>query len=227
MRSVGIGGWVCAAAALAIGCGPSASDPSAPATELVLSGLVAPSARRLDNARAVAVTSTGSSYATYLDAHGAFSLRLPIGASYKLQIANTLPGNGQRVIGHFVTVSSAGATHWFSVRKGGMFDVGTLRSMCGPGHDDDDVGLQGDHDPHGSLGADDDAGKEGDDDNEDDDDMKACTGGGGGSQDGGSTPPPPPAPGTGTTGSPCTTGADCATGFLCAASHCFPAPPVQ
>lgn len=122
MRAIGIGLGVCAMA-MAMACG-SASTSS---NELVLRGAVSPTARRLDNARAVAVTASGKAYVAYLDASGAFTLKLPIGSRYKLLFTNTLPAGNQLLMGHLAVHGAAGATRWIAVGQGGTYNLGTLR----------------------------------------------------------------------------------------------------
>lgn len=169
-------GWiklfgVSAIGAMAIACG---NGPSEPEGELAVQGSVS-SALGLDNARAVAIGSDGRQFWTYVDRDRDFTLRLPVGQSYRIVIANELGGE-QVKIGHLVLRGIDGKTEWLGANEPGTVDVGklrparssTTRTLCSECSSDDD----------------DDKG-EADDDKDDHDDDKECheKGGGGSSKD--------------------------------------------
>jgi outer membrane murein-binding lipoprotein Lpp len=80
-----------------------------------------------DNARAVAIGENGKKIWTMLDKHGDFSLKLPTGQSYRVVIANQLPGGGQKVIGKLAVKNGKSATDVISAKKKGTIDLGVLR----------------------------------------------------------------------------------------------------
>jgi len=106
---------------LAVGCGNATSDGN-----VVVRGTVSPTARRLDNARAIAMTSTGKTYWAYVDARGSFAVKVPAGQAYRLVISNQRATGGQRVIGHLMVHTSKGASRWMALGAPGTITLGTL-----------------------------------------------------------------------------------------------------
>ena len=158
------------ALAAMVGCGGADPSPTGTST-LKLQGTVSPTARRLDNARAIAVTRSGKAYWSYLDAHGDFTLTLPKGVSYRVLIANARAAGGKHVIGHLVIATSAGASKWVGVHSGGTLDLGTLGLASSGGgvrtlHDEGSGGSSGKSDDSDHHGDDNDCHE---DDHEDDD----------------------------------------------------------
>lgn len=182
----------------AAACG--GSDATGQTTEtLTVQGTVAPSARKLDNARAVAMAENGHLYWAYLDARGDFSLKLPVGQSYRVVIANQLDSVYQRAIGHVVLADSDGtSSEWLGANQSGTVDLGTLglapasqdpsvtHVQCGCSDDSDDDHHSDDYGTHSDDDDDDHTAK--DDDKDDDDDKGgSATGSGSGSGSGGGT----------------------------------------
>lgn len=92
----------------------------------VVRGTISTTARHLDNARAVALSSDGHTYWAYLDTHAGFSLALPSGPSYRLLVANELPSGKQVVVGHVVVHPSAGASRWIGLHGAPSLDLGVI-----------------------------------------------------------------------------------------------------
>ncbi|MBX3234108.1 MAG: hypothetical protein KIT84_06385 [Labilithrix sp.] len=108
--------------------GCSSSEPentSSSSQRLTVQGSVS-SRLGTDNARAVAVDKNGKKIWTYLDKKGDFTLKLPIGKSYRVLIANQLPGGGQKVIGKLSLKNGATKTSWMNTKDGGKVNLGTL-----------------------------------------------------------------------------------------------------
>ena len=173
------------ALAAMIGCGGADPSPTG-TTALKLQGTVSPGARRLDNARAIAVTRSGKAYWSYLDARGHFALTLPKGVSYRVLIANARAAGGKHIVGHLAIATSAGSSKWIGVHAGGALDLGTLALASAGGdlralHDDgssssssgkgDDSDHHGDNDCHEQEHEDDDVCSEGQSESESDDDK--------------------------------------------------------
>lgn len=107
---------------LVAGCGGA---PSTGGTATV-TGSVSRTTRPLDNARALAIGADGRSFWAYLDAAGAFALKLPVGQSYRVLVADALAGGGQRTVGHLVVHPTTGATRWIGLRVPGTVVLGAL-----------------------------------------------------------------------------------------------------
>ena len=232
-----------AATACVIGC---AATPSSGSTTTV-SGVVSPSARRLDNARAVAMTASGKTYWAYLDARGAFSLSLPAGQAYRIVVANARPSGGQRVVGHVVIHTSRGASRWIAPRSAGALTLGALGGAAGvvtramddgspsdgSSGDDHDFESRDDDDERGNLctehdgehddddvelDAESDPGDSARDDDEDEHEREDDDGDAKTCAPAALPPPPSPAPPGGT----CSVSTQCAPGLSCIASKCAP-----
>lgn len=130
MKAIAIGLGLCVTVVTAAGCGSTSSASSAPSKELTLSGTVSPSARKLDNARAVALSAAGKTYWAYVSPTGTFALKVPTGDAYKVVLTNARAAGGRKVVGHIVWRAVAGASSWINIEQGGAFDVGTLRARA-------------------------------------------------------------------------------------------------
>lgn len=165
---------------MALACG---KEPSEPEGELAVQGSVS-SAVQIDNARAVAIGSDGRQFWAYIDRDRDFTLRLPVGQSYRIIIANQLEGGGQVKVGHLVLRGIDGKTEWLGANEPGTVDLGRLRpvksgdvqtqcSECKGGGDDDDEDEEDDKDDHADDKECHEKGKKsssGDDDHDDDED---------------------------------------------------------
>jgi len=89
-------------------------------------GFVAPGARPLDRARALAIGADGMVRWARLDANGAFSLSLAPGQSYRILIANELGAGGLRVVGHLVMHTARGPNAWLAVYDAHPIALGGL-----------------------------------------------------------------------------------------------------
>ena len=121
--------YILAGAALlstGLACGGSGDKAGSSSDALTLHGTVSPTTRKLDNARALAISSTGKTYWAYLDVGGNFKLQLPAGHAYRVLIANTLKAGGFRTIGHLTINTSSGSKVWLGARFGGLVDLGAL-----------------------------------------------------------------------------------------------------
>ena len=195
------------ACAMTTACSGSGDSTAQSKETLTVQGNVPSAARRLDNARAVAFAESGHVYWAYLDAQGDFSLKLPVGQSYRVVIANQLDASYQRAVGHVVIADPTDGTssEWIGANEAGTVDLGTLGTapasqdpsvthvQCGctsggsddhsddyDTHSDDDSDKSGgDTDSDKSSGSDDDKSGSGGSDNDDDD--KAGSGSGSGS----------------------------------------------
>lgn len=104
--------------ALGVGCGRGA-DPDA-SERMTVRGTVAQLSVG-QGARAVAVGADGRAVWANLDAHGDFSLRLPLGQSYRIVIANP-----RRAAGHLALAKGATTTRWLAARTTTTIDLGRL-----------------------------------------------------------------------------------------------------
>ncbi len=89
----------------AVGCGSSSS--SGEGTRTIQGSLTGAPA----GTQAIAETRAGRAYYASLDASGAFSLRVPGGAAYRVLFATPAAG-GHTVTGHLVTLTSGGKAAW-------------------------------------------------------------------------------------------------------------------
>ena len=119
--SVVVTGFAVLAGALS-GCssGGSSSGP-----QLAVEGSVS-QAVHVDNARAVGIGTDGRTFWAYLDAQRGFTLRLPVGQSYRIVIANGREGGGEVIVGHLVLPAASGTTDWLGANAPGTVDLGTL-----------------------------------------------------------------------------------------------------
>lgn len=160
----------------------------------------------IDNGRAVAVGSDGRVFWSYLDADRDFTLKLPVGQSYRVLIANQLANGGQKKVGYLLLKDGS---QWIGANGAITVDLGRLKisttttnagavkaqcASCSSGADkDDDQGEDADDD-RGKNHDDDSAchrGKSGgdhdDDDGDDENDCNVC-------KDGNPTPLTPSKP---------------------------------
>jgi hypothetical protein len=143
--------------AMALGC--SSEQPTAQG-RMTVQGRVSQDLS-IDNARAVAVGDNGRTYWAHLDAQRDFRLRLPVGQSYRIVIANQLPGGGQVIVGRMVLPAGEGRTVWLGANDSDVVNLGTLRPAsataesggvrpqcadCGEGDGDSDDGAYHDDD---------------------------------------------------------------------------------
>lgn len=119
LHIVMIGAIMAAAAA----CSPTRNREAT----MTVQGTLSTKSVRADNARAVAVGDNGKTYWAYLDRHGDFSLELPIGQSYRILLANQLPGGGQQKIGHVVVRGAGGPTEWLGANDAVKVNLGKLK----------------------------------------------------------------------------------------------------
>jgi hypothetical protein len=212
-------------------------------SDLAVQGTVS-EALTLDNARAVAIGSDGRTFWTYLDRERDFTLLLPVGQSYRVVIANALPGGGQIEIAHLLPQGS-GETAWLGANVAGTVDLGTLRPPPGQGgttaclscgspsgddrrgrdHHGDDNGChegpsRGDGGDGMCVGANDEPLEPTNRPGPDcaDRGHHGADGGKDGDGDGN------PCPSGGGTGSPCTSASGCAAGLMCTAGVCASPP---
>ncbi len=141
-----LGGVLMAVALVACG-----SDEKKPDGRMTVQGSVAQSIA-VDNARAIAIGRDGRTFWTYLDAHRDFTLKLPVGQSYRILIANQLASGGQKTVARVVLDGADGKTVWVGANDAVTVDFGRLRvvsntrtglttrcAACdGDGADDDD-----------------------------------------------------------------------------------------
>jgi hypothetical protein len=139
MRSVVVLGAVAVVAATIAGC--SSADTSDQGT-LAVQGTVT-QALVMSGARAVAIGTDGRTFWTDLDAQRDFTLRLPVGQSYRIVIANALAGGADEKIAHLVLQASWGPSMWLGANEPGTVDLGVLKLTTQQGDDDDH---EGDHD---------------------------------------------------------------------------------
>jgi len=111
-------------------CSSGADEASSAGSTMRVQGTVSQQLA-VDNARAVAVGSDGRTVWTYLDGDRDFSLKLPLGQSYRIFIANQLSSGGQSVVARLVLDGADGRTEWLGANRGGVVSLGTLRP--GPG----------------------------------------------------------------------------------------------
>ena len=114
-----------------VGCGSSGG--SVGSTSLRVQGSVAAGARTLDDARIVAVAADGRTHWAYVDAKGSFGVDVPVGAAYRLLLANARASGGLRVVGHLVIQTSHGASRWIAAPSGGTLSLGVLRQATSAG----------------------------------------------------------------------------------------------
>ena len=77
----------------------------------------------VDNARAIAVGADGRVFWAYLDAHRDFTLKLPVGQSYRILVANQRDEGGQRTVARLVVDGS----RWICANEATTVDLGTLK----------------------------------------------------------------------------------------------------
>jgi hypothetical protein len=95
---------------------------------MTLQATVDPGAVRVDNARAVAVSTSGDVYWAYLDRQRDFTLALPVGTSYRVFIANQMQGGGQSKVARVIFPTSNGSTEWIGANNAGaVVDAGLLQ----------------------------------------------------------------------------------------------------
>jgi hypothetical protein len=140
---MGVVAWAGAIAA----CSSSGDSSSGP--QLAVQGTVSKGVQ-VDNARAVAIGTDGSTYWAYLNDQRDFTLTLPVGQSYRLVIANARQGGGQAIVGHLVVPSASGGSSWLGANQPGTLDLGTLK-LAWQGADDDDDGSHHHHDHDGEC----------------------------------------------------------------------------
>ena len=116
---------------LGVGCG--GGGPAVGGATASVQGNLSPTARPLDNARAIAVGADGRVFWSYLDVRGSFALTLPVDQSYRVLVADTLAGGGLRTIAHLVVHPSTGATRWMGIHQGGVVSLGALRPLGASG----------------------------------------------------------------------------------------------
>jgi hypothetical protein len=229
--------------AIAAGCSGSDSTGWSQG-ELAVQGTVS-QALALDNARAVAIGSDGRTFWTFLNAQRDFTLLLPVGASYRIVITNSLPGGDQVEIAHLVPQGSGG-TAWLGANAVETVDLGTLKPTSGQGattgclscgsqpdwrgghhHGSDNGCHQGPR--HGDEGDGMCVGKRDDALEPTNRPGPDCADHGGhghhtdGGTDGGGDDDDDdgkPCPGGGGLGSSCTSASDCASGLVCTAGVC-------
>jgi hypothetical protein len=107
-----------------VGCGDN-SAPDAKGT-LVVQGSVS-SGLSIDNGRVVAIGTNGRTFWSYLDKHGDFTLKLPVGQSYRILVANQRVSGGQQVLGRLMVPSKGSKTQWLGANEPGTVNLGTLR----------------------------------------------------------------------------------------------------
>lgn len=111
---------VLAAALLALGVGCGKGEPDGNTERMTVRGTVS-QLSVAQGARAVAVGADGRTVWATLDGHGDFSLRLPLGQSYRIVIANP-----RRAAGHLVLARGATSTRWIAARSTTTIDLGRL-----------------------------------------------------------------------------------------------------
>lgn len=92
----------------------------------VVRGKLAESTIALDNTRALAIAEDQTTYWSFLDHDGEFTLEVPVGASYRIVFVNQLVGGGQVKIGHVSFESGSGSSQWFGASSAGELDLGKV-----------------------------------------------------------------------------------------------------
>lgn len=162
-RAVSIFGFV-TLAALATACGQDATSGVLTVHGTASQKLV------LDNARAVAVGTDGRTFWAYLDQERDFTLRLPVGQSYRVLLANQLDGGGQRSLGYVTFPSDEGRSEWLGANEPGTLDLGRIGAATSAKATEGSVGTQ-----CSNCGGDgDDEAEEEDDDRSSHDDDHEC-----------------------------------------------------
>src|SRR5437868_5980642 len=89
---------------------PATTDgaPSSSSEAMTVHGVLPPSLRSLDNARAIAVGADGRTFAAYLDPKGGFTLNLPVNHAYRILFANSRADGSEVVLGHMIVNTSHG-----------------------------------------------------------------------------------------------------------------------
>jgi hypothetical protein len=198
--------WASAAALSAIvGCGQSSSGDDGKGGLTTFRGTVTSTSVDRDNARAIAVADDNTMYWSYLDNRGDFTLKLPVGQSYRIIFANQLEDGGQTKIGHLAISTSSGVSEWIGANEPGIINLGkvaVVKDAAGGGLSPQCAYCSGGGGAGGWGEGDDDDDDDGDDDADEDrehEDDHECTkddsktGKGGGE----TKPKPAPVPGAG------------------------------
>jgi hypothetical protein len=206
--------------------------------------------RVFDNPVVIARSTQHRAFVTHVAANGTFQLTIPAGATYRLTLANSMPGGTYHALSRIAWPTSTGAARWARVGTGGAIQLRAIHptsvaAQAGGGLSAADDGSQGQSNDQGEN--DDDQGEDdgevdcntGDedqsqcDDQDQNDDVQGDEDGpdedqNDDMQDGEKSTCS--APDGGTTnpnpnpnpnpGSPCQVNADCASGMVCVQSSC-------
>lgn len=115
----------CGAMLALCGCSSTPAPENTGTQSMRLQGSIT-SARKLDNARVVAIGTKGKRYWSYVDAAGRFTIALPPGASYRVLVTNAQRVGPDRVTAHLALAKATGASRWIGVHGSGTFDLGVL-----------------------------------------------------------------------------------------------------
>jgi hypothetical protein len=170
-----------AAGSVALGCGNSKTDTSTSSGDLVVQGTVGRSLvtdpttnTTQDGVRVFALGSDGRNVWTIIDKDRDFTLRLHVGVSYRIVVAQAVTaGPQQQVLGQLMLAGDQGQTPWLAAKSGGTVNLGTLKAATTAGavkvqcecSGDDDDNSQGENDNNQGDDDDDDDGHNHSDDN--------------------------------------------------------------
>lgn len=115
----GVASGLAMAGLAVLACGKSEDSGSSGA--LALTGTVS-SAVTVDDARAIAIDGDGHTVSAYLDADRGFTLRLPVGRSYRVVIANPRREGGLVQVAHL----TLNGDEWLGANEEGSVDLGVL-----------------------------------------------------------------------------------------------------
>lgn len=150
-----------------LACGKTEQDDSN-GGELAVEGRVSQEIAIADDARAIAVGRDGRTFSTRLDGQRGFAIRVPVGQSYRVVLANPRREGGLVQVAHLSLLGEAGEgrVEWLGANEAGSVDLGTLvpvsstpsggdlglRTYGAPpsgDHDDDDHDRDACHDDDG------------------------------------------------------------------------------